>query len=112
METEIKREVLDILLKTSRSKTITGKQIVLLINTKFNLEGHLKYNTIKLRLLINKLRQEEIPVIGNHNGYYISYDIEDINFSIQSLESRIMGIKLAQDGLKKCIKNIEFTNGL
>jgi len=57
---------------------------------------------LKVRSAINILRRQEIPVIANNRGYYISDDIGDINNQIESLQNRISAITLAIDGLKNC----------
>jgi hypothetical protein len=103
---EIKQFILETLLTTRRGAEIDSTNICLLINTKFNLEDNLSFSPIKLRGIINELRREEIPVIGNSRGYYISYKPEDITAAIVSLNGRIEGIQLAIGGLKHCLTNV------
>jgi len=103
---EIKQFILDTLLTTKRGKEIDSTKICLLVNQKFALEGAKRFSPIKLRGIINELRREEIPVIGNSQGYYISYAPEDITSAIISLTGRIEGIKLALAGLRGCLTNV------
>jgi hypothetical protein len=103
---EIKQFILETLLTTNKGREMDSNKICLLVNTKFHLQGVKTLSPIKLRAIINELRREEIPVIGNSRGYYISYAPEDIGAAIVSLRGRIKGINLAIEGLKGCLTNV------
>lgn len=100
--------VKNLLLKCTKTKTMYGAEIVDWCNENLTLEA--KLTQPKLRLIINLLRQQEIPVLSNSNGYWISYNKEEIVQTTISLNSRIISIKSAISGLSNCIKNIEMVD--
>ena len=69
-----------------RVKQITGKE---------------KFPQARLRKIINFIRSNGLlPVIATSNGYYLSYEINEILKEIKSLNERAEAIKYASDGLK------------
>lgn len=56
----------------------------------------------RLRKMINLIRSKGIlPLIGTSQGYYVSYEPEEIEKQIQSLRERANAINQAAEGLKK-----------
>lgn len=56
----------------------------------------------RLRKITNFLRSAKIlPVMATSKGYYVSYETEEIQRQIKSLEERRDAIQTAIDGLKK-----------
>jgi hypothetical protein len=106
MELQIKNYILEVLLKSKKGVEIDNKSICLMVNNKFALEGPATMSPIKVRAVVNELRREEIPVIGNSRGYYVSYSPDDIASAIVSLQSRIEAINSAIVGLRGCLTNV------
>ena len=103
MKEEIKVFVKKILLRATEVRPITSFEIVMEVLDEF--PGS-KCSSSMIRNVINKLRQNNIPVIANRHGYYISYKEEDILKQIDSLDCRIAAIELAKRGLWDTIENI------
>lgn len=56
----------------------------------------------RLRKICNYIRSHsEIPLIATRRGYYVSYNLQDIDNQILSLEERAMSILSSAEGLKK-----------
>lgn len=98
MET-VKDYLIKQLLSARKRKELSSDIIAMLVNREFNE----KWSTIHVRKAINLLRKENVPVLANSRGYYISYDDEDILESYQSLINRANEIIKAAEGLKKCV---------
>lgn len=105
--TEEEKKLVPILISGFKSKTkdnpITGSEIVDAINRKKDSLGLSKnFSEPRLRKLTNFIRSAGImPVIATSNGYYVSYDKEEIALQIQSLEQRAAAILESANGLKK-----------
>ena len=88
----------------SKANPIKGNDIVSAINAIKEKYGIKKFSEPRLRKIINFIRAEGIlPVIGTSNGYYISYDAEELNAQIESLTQRADAIMSSANGLKKWI---------
>lgn len=88
----------------SKANPIKGNDIVNAINANKERYGIKKFSEPRLRKIINFIRTEGIlPVIGTSNGYYISYDAEELNAQIESLTQRADAIMSSANGLKKWI---------
>jgi hypothetical protein len=72
-----------------------------------NIESGYKVSGPGLRRVINYLRQMNFPIISGKWGYSYTNKMEDIDMTIEQLESRVISIKQAIDGLKKSKKVIE-----
>ena len=98
--------IIKILSKTSKNHTIYGKEIVKgIVDRKSKLEIK-SFSEIRLRKIVNYLRVYQIlPVITNKDGYFVSYDKEDIIEMCVSLDSRAESIKAAADGLRMIAVN-------
>lgn len=97
-----------LLMKYTKNKTLYGDEIVKWCNENLELES--KFSSPKLRLIINAMRQQEIPVLSSSLGYWISYDKAEIAETIVSLNGRISSIRSAIGGLSQCVKNIELVD--
>lgn len=66
------------------------------------LRGHgLHIGEPRLRKLTNFIRAHGLlPVMASHKGYYVSYDQEEIEAQIESLQERAEAIRSAAEGLK------------
>jgi biotin operon repressor len=53
-----------------------------------------------IRIEVNKLRREGVPICSNREGYYYSTKPEDIKETIAHLESRTRNIREAIDGIR------------
>lgn len=64
-----------------------------------------KFSDARLRKLCNFIRTTAmLPLMATSNGYYVSYDQEEIRLQIKSLEERASAIQSSANGLKKFIK--------
>jgi len=103
---DINKFILDILLSSKKGAETNSFVICQMANKKFDLRGVRLLSPPKIRKIINQFRRDEVPVIGNSKGYYISYDAETIQGAIISLNGRIEGINLAINGLRACLINV------
>ena len=97
------KQLVPIIIKGLSTKTkdsaIKGTEIC----TKLNEKGF-KITEARLRKITNFIRSEGIlPIIATSNGYYISYDKQEISKQIQSLTERAEAIMSSANGLKKFI---------
>ena len=93
-----------VLKKTSHMKSLKAPEICAGMNNLRIRDGKFKqvFTESMLRRLSNYIRANEIlPLIANNKGYYVSYDVRDIEDEIKSLEDRISGIQYAISGLKR-----------
>lgn len=86
-----------------KENPITEPDIVKAINNqkdKYLLKK--KLTSARLRKLCNFIRVNGLlPLIATSNGYFISYDQEDLRKQIISLEQRARSIMNASNGLRK-----------
>lgn len=89
--------------KITINNPLTAPQILGIINRKkgsYNIKKDL--TEPRLRKLINFIRSFGIiPIIGTSKGYYVSYDIEELNKQIQSTDDRIRALQSQNSGMKK-----------
>ena len=57
----------------------------------------------EIRLIVNSLRNEGHPICSSGNGYYYARDETEVIHAIGNLNSRIIGIALAKNGLTKSL---------
>ena len=63
-----------------------------------------KLTQVRLRKMVNFIRCNAIvPLIGTSNGYYVSYNKEEVAKQIQSLNERASSIMNAANGLNKFV---------
>lgn len=83
----------------TKDKAIKSDEIVKALNQKYS---YCKMTGARLRKITNFIRSEGIlPVIATTNGYYVSYDQEEIKSQIVSLLDRAQAIINSANGLKK-----------
>jgi hypothetical protein len=83
----------------SKSNPVKAKEIVTGVNLVYKLTT--KFSEVRLRKIVNYYRVNSIlPIISTCKGYYVSYDPEDINEMIKSLNQRAKSILDCSEGLK------------
>jgi hypothetical protein len=72
-----------------------------------------KINGARLRKMINHMRcNSTLPIISTSKGYYVSYEVEDINEMIISLSQRAEAIEAAANGLRYIMVQKKLTDTL
>jgi hypothetical protein len=106
-----------VLLKTNPRKPLYAKQIVSGVNKRRD-EGLSNYALTKpftearLRKMINYFRcTATLPVISTSNGYYVSYERDEIIAMIKSLRARAEAIFAASDGMAYILKQKDIIDG-
>lgn len=106
-----------VLLKTNPRKPLYAKQIVSGVNKRRD-EGISNYCLTKpftearLRKMINYFRcTATLPVISTSNGYYVSYERDEIIAMIKSLRARAEAIFAASDGMAYILKQKDIIDG-
>jgi hypothetical protein len=90
----------------TKNNPVKSIQIVVGINKHYSLKK--RFTDVRLRKIINYYRVNSIlPVISNSNGYYVSYDPDEIEEMVQSLTQRAGSIIDCAFGLKRILYNIE-----
>jgi hypothetical protein len=93
--------IMQTLIKLKKDKPMKSIQIVNLINNKFFVGESVKFTGVKLRKYCNYIRSKSLlPIIATSNGYYVSYDKNEIALQIESLEQRSEAILNSVNGLK------------
>lgn len=89
--------------KRTIDNKISTKEIVKKVNDHYNL--NFKFNDVRLRKIINFYRTNAIlPVCGSSGGYYVSYDINEMRKTEESLSQRAVSIVNSSIGMAKMIK--------
>ena len=89
--------------KKTKSNPVTAKEIVEGVNKTYKLS--FKFTDVRLRKIINYYRTNAImPILSNSNGYYVSYDINEIRECNKSMTQRATSIFDCVYGLEKIIK--------
>lgn len=84
----------------TKDNPIKSEEICKRLNEKYNFGC--KMTGARLRKITNFIRSEGIlPVIATSNGYYCSYDKNEIIEQIQSLNERADAILRSANGLRK-----------
>lgn len=90
--------------RKSKANPIKGAEIVAAINGQKEKYGIKQFSEPRLRKIVNFIRSEGIlPIMGTSNGYYVSYDPDELNGQIESLTQRADAIMSSANGLKKWI---------
>jgi len=83
-----------------KSKEIVSKMNEFLAKNNYNI----KMTDVRLRKLVNYIRSSgKQPIMANSNGYYVSYDKDEIRQQIESLQQRARSINMCAEGLSKFI---------
>lgn len=89
--------------KRTKDNPVTAPEIVSGVNANVPLTQ--KFSERRLRKIINYYRVQGIlPIISTSKGYYVSYDIKDIEFMITSLSQRANSILEGCYGLQRIIE--------
>lgn len=89
--------------RRGKDNPIKAPEIVKAINEKLNTKT--KFTEVKLRKMCNFIRtQGMLPLIATSDGYYCSYDRDEIEKQIRSLNERASAILASANGLSKFIK--------
>ena len=87
----------------TKENKISTRELVKKISDYYNLS--FKFNEVRLRKIVNYYRSNCIlPVCGSSDGYYVSYDITEMNKTAVSLEQRTVSILNSSFGMSKMIK--------
>ena len=96
-EVELALEISDYF-KTIK-KPVTANMIVRYVN--LNYKSTKKFNTRTLRKIVNFYRKQEmLPVITTNEGYYVSYNANDIDRTTARLKSYVKS-------LLECVNSLE-----
>ncbi|MBP9583510.1 MAG: hypothetical protein KBE38_15220 [Ignavibacterium sp.] len=97
-EKELLLCVYDVVKKIDKKNPIKAPNLIQRVKQITNKE---KFAQARLRKIINFIRANGIlPVIATSNGYYTSYETNEILKEIKSLNERAEAIRFASDGLK------------
>jgi hypothetical protein len=85
----------------TKENTIKAPKIVKAMNIFAQKNGLIKITEPRLRKLVNHIRVKGIlPIIATSQGYYVSYDKQEILDQINSLTQRANSIMKSADGLR------------
>lgn len=109
--TDEEKKLVPILIAGFKTKTksnpITGADIVKAINSQKEKFGIKTFSEPRLRKICNFIRAKGIlPLISTSNGYYLSYDKEELRKQILSLNERADAIRNSAAGLEKMLEMI------
>jgi hypothetical protein len=100
-EKELIVTIIEILGTLKKSSPMLSNEIVELVNKKHFINSNYKFTGVKLRKYCNYIRSKSLlPIIATSNGYYVSYDKNEIALQIESLEQRSEAILNSVNGLK------------
>lgn len=100
-EKELTVSIIQILGTLKKSKPMLSTEIVELINKKHFVNSTYKFTGVKLRKYCNYIRSKSLlPIIATSNGYYVSYDKNEIALQIESLQQRSEAMLNSANGLK------------
>jgi hypothetical protein len=92
--------IMEILVKFKKNNPIKSVELVEIINQQFYSREKI-FTGVKLRKYCNYIRSKSLlPIIATSNGYFVSYDKNEIALQIESLEQRSEAILNSVDGLK------------
>jgi len=99
---EIEKSILPLIIRGfsnySKDNPIKEPDIV----RRFNERSEIKINGVRLRRLVNHIRINALlPLIATSKGYYVSYDIKEIESQVNSLKQRAKSIENCAEGLNK-----------
>lgn len=96
-----------VFLRTNKIKPIYSKELVKGIIERRDKLNIKRFSEARLRKIVNYMRVNAIlPIISTSNGYYLSYEPEDILMMIKSLMARANAIYAAADGMMILLNNI------
>jgi hypothetical protein len=85
----------------TKEHTIKAPEIVKAMNVYAEKNGLIKITEPRLRKLVNHIRLKGIlPIIATSQGYYVSYDKQEVLDQIYSLTQRANSIMKSADGLR------------
>ena len=85
----------------SKQNTIKAPDIVKAMNLFADKNALINITEPRLRKLVNHIRMKGIlPIIATSQGYYVSYDKQEITDQINSLTQRANSILKSADGLR------------
>lgn len=93
----MKKEVLKEHLKaqcTGRKNTVTGAVLAQAIHVNGN----------DLRRLVNRLRQEGVPIASSREGYYYAATAGEVYSTIRQLRRMVRGLESAISGLERALE--------
>jgi len=84
-----------------KNNPIKAPQIVEQMNAFLSSKGYkIRMSEPRLRRCVNYIRSNSLlPLIATSDGYYVSYDPEEITSQIKSLRERASAIRVCADGL-------------
>lgn len=92
--------------RIGKEKAIKGPEIVESMNK--NMQLNKKFTEVRLRKIINYIRSHGLlPVMASSSGYYVSYDLGEVQQEIQSMQQRAHSILSAANGLNKFLQPIK-----
>lgn len=92
------------LARRTKETAIKAPEIIRHMNAYATQKGICKMTDARLRKCVNYIRSQSIlPVIATSNGYYCSYDEQDLSNQIKSLTERANSIMDCVYGLSKII---------
>ncbi len=115
---ELSKEELDLatlliphFVKRGKDRPIKSNEIVDGVNNTYRGKSHLiklknKFSDVRLRKIVNYYRVNSIiPILSGNNGYYVSYEANDIDAMKLSLSSQINSLELCCNGLSAILNN-------
>jgi len=104
-ELELANDLIKHFLTKTKNNKAKASDIVKGVNCHYNLS--FKFTEVRLRKIINHYRSNSIiPIISDSEGYFVSYEKEDLEKVIKSLDQRSNSIKRCSSGLKKFLDNV------
>jgi hypothetical protein len=90
------------------NEPIKSDDVISLINAKLRaLNLTQRVTGVRLRKMVNFIRANGIiPLIATSNGYYTSYNPDEIEKQIQSLKDRAAAMLIAAKGLERFLNNM------
>lgn len=105
-EVELAHRMIPFLKSKTKDNPVKSEVIVNGINTTWKVKP--KLTGERLRKIVNYLRSESIlPIISTKNGYFVSYDEEDINYQIRQGSQRASSVMNSVYGMARILKKIK-----
>lgn len=106
-------KLMDVVMSGMKHRTaqnpIISREITKAINARLSDYGvKQKMTDARLRKIINHIRSNGMqPIMGTSEGYFVSYDPEEIRRQVQSLRDRVGAIESAARGLESFLKSAD-----
>lgn len=98
-ELELATKLIPAFNKRTKDNPIKAPEIVKKVNEMYNPKP--KFSEVRLRKIVNYYRSNAIiPIISTSNGYFVSYNPQDINEMVASLSQRATSIYKCAHGLQ------------